>query len=226
MTDEGNIDQFESEEELQARLDATWPQPLPSANDLIFKKTTDNDRAWFDQFFPRKAVYLEAYKMAADLLFREFERKRIESQAGHALDVEHWLVFPIYFIYRHAIELSLKQMSAARAADLGIEVESAITHDLFDLWKEIEDWARDICGASLAAEADAFGHLVKEIQHVDPKGDAGRYAERTNRRPSFHGIQPLDLVNLRDTCTKMLNVLTWVWSLRDEKRQDAEVQQR
>jgi len=207
------------EESRQAELESRYPRPLPAASDKVFKQATDSDRAWLERTFPGPATYLDAYKMAADLLFREVERSRAEVEATGALDVSHWLVYPIYFTYRHAIELSLKQMREARAIDWGLTVEPFIGHELVPLWKEVEDWIRNICGTSLRTEADAFGQLVEEIQRIDPKGDAGRYNLRMNRRPSFDGIRPLDLKNLHDSCEKMLNFLTWTWSLREEKRQ-------
>jgi hypothetical protein len=220
MSDETrNSEDDAYEEARQAELESRYPRPLSAAGDMVFKQATDPDRSWFEQTFPGHATYLEAYKMAADLLFREVERNRADVEATGAIDVSHWLVYPIYFTYRHAIELSLKQMREARATDWGLTVEPFIGHGLVALWKEVEDWIRDICGTSLRTEADAFGQLVEEIQRIDPKGDAGRYDLRTNRQPSFDGIRPLDLKNLRDSCEKMLNFLTWIWSLREEKRQ-------
>jgi hypothetical protein len=207
------------EEARQAEWEARYPRPLPAAGDRIFKQATDPDRAWFERTFPGPATYLDAYKMAADLLFREVERSRADVEATGALDVSHWLVYPIYFTYRHAIELSLKQMRVARAADWGLPVEPFLGHDLVDLWKEVESWVRDICGTSFRIQADVFGQLLEEIQRIDPKGDAGRYDVRTNRQPSFDGIRPLDLKNLRDTCEKMLNFLTRIWSLREDRQQ-------
>ena len=225
MNDEERADEDSSssyEEDRELVQETLYPHPLPVAGDHVFKQATDPERTWFERTFPRNVTYLEAYKMAGDILFRAVERMLAESRETGAMDTAPWLVYPVYFMYRQAIELSLKQMRVARGADWGLPVERYLEHNLVKLWKEVEGWVRDTCGEGLRDTADAFGKLVQEIHDIDPKGDAGRYDINTKGQPTFEGFRPLDLKNLRDTCEKMLNFLTWIWSLREEKRQRAE----
>jgi hypothetical protein len=65
------------EEEREAERQARYPQPLPAVGDKVFKQASDPDRAWFEQTFPGHATYLDAHKMAADLLFREVSLRGI-----------------------------------------------------------------------------------------------------------------------------------------------------
>jgi hypothetical protein len=195
----------------------SYPQPLPAAGDQVFKKATHPYRRFYEDFYRKDLTYLAGYRAAADILFEHAEQS-IAKAPNDPLDVANWLVYPIYFLYRHAIELSLKQMRAAKTEDGQTTTPDRgkvlrNDHSLLELWMEVKDWVQQIGGERLGAETDAFEKLIEQIHQVDPKGDAGRYDLHRNQSETFKGVRPIDLPNLRGTMNAMLNFLTWIWEI-------------
>jgi hypothetical protein len=180
---------------------------LPSANDRVFIAASHPYRGFYEKFYGRN--YLQGYEEAADILFEQAQF-RLAEDPETPLDVANWLVYPIYFLYRHAIELSLKQMRDEHIA--GSVTASRNDHDLLHLWRGVKGWVEGIGGDELQAETKAFERLIEQIQRVDPRGDAGRYELHINRTETFKGLRPLDLPNLRNTMKKMVNFLALVSS--------------
>jgi hypothetical protein len=156
---------------------------LPSVNDRVFIKASHPHRRLYEQFYGRD--YLKGYEEAADMLFEQAQ-SLLAADPETPLDVANWLVYPIYFLYRHAIELLLKQI---RDEHVPASVSASRNdHDLLQLWSVVKDWVEGMGGDELRAETKAFEGLVEQIQRVDPRGDAGRYVVHMNRaevqRPS------------------------------------------
>lgn len=227
LTEEDSGDDAEWQEEMGAR----YPLPLPKPGDVVFKTSANADRAWADKTFSRKKTYIDGYTWAADILFEHTRNTAAQIETTKEeippLDVSHWLVNPIYFLYRHAIELSLKKLlnSQDRQGHLALPEEKKHllmdgSHNLEELWLPLKPWISRTVGDKLCGEIAVFEELVKEICRQDPKGDAGRYDVRRNKKmsaDSFEGIRPIDVGNMRETFQKMTNFITWVWSLMQER---------
>jgi hypothetical protein len=200
---------------------------LPSANDRVFIKASHPHRGFYEEFYGPD--YLKGYEEAADILFEQAQ-SRLAEDPETPLDVANWLVYPIYFLYRHAIELSLKQMRDEHVA--ASVSASRNDHDLLQLWRGVKDWVEGMGGDELRAETKAFERLVEQIQRADPRGDAGRYNLHINRTETFKDLRPIDLPNLRNTMKKMVNFLTlisskWIHSeAYRQKELEREMQQR
>jgi hypothetical protein len=218
--DENNLyDEDARQEQEDAIRESRFPSPLPTAGDHVFRKTNDEERVWVENTLGREPLYMDGYKWAADVLFNHVEEVRADRD-DQSLDITNWLIYPIYFLYRHAIELSLKQIRDTQPHRSGVSTDE-YHHDLRKLWVEVRDWVQSVGGKRLSDEAQAFESLIDEIHKADPKGDAGRYRAHRNRRETFESLRPIDLPNLRETLNKMLNFLTWIRSLyEDQVQQD------
>jgi hypothetical protein len=104
------VDEEARAEEQELIRESEYPHPLPEPNDRIFKPATNLDHQWVERTFPRESIFTDAYKYAGDLLCDQLETMSRDLTETGAIDITPWLVYPIYFNYRHAIELSLKQI--------------------------------------------------------------------------------------------------------------------
>ncbi len=228
LSNEDMDDDVEWQEEMAAR----YPLPLPKPGDVLFKKSTDSDRLWLDAAFSRPKTYIDGYAWAAEILFdhvlKTSEQIKTTKEEIPPLPISHWLVNPIYFLYRHSIELSLKQLLRfqEQQGQLGLSEENKYkllnsTHDLMGLWTPLRPWLSRTVGDKLRNEIAGFDQLVNEILQQDPNGDAGRYETRKAGKhqltESFSSLRPLDAENIRETFHKMNNFVTWVWSLMQER---------
>jgi hypothetical protein len=140
--------------------------------------------------------------------------------------VDHWLVYPIYFLYRHSLELCLKGFLLAQQAEgtLLPEHEPLVhgSHNLSKLWESAKPWVQRSLAGYLGQPFDAFGTMDDEISLHDPNAEAGRYSlSKRGRKPvqfveSFSGLRPIDLDVMCTSCVKMLNFITWFWSHRED----------
>jgi hypothetical protein len=167
------------------------PLPWPKDGDQLFVESfvSASEAALGAEGYRRHGLMALGYKEAGDATVER-------ALSPHA--IKDALVFPIVFLYRQYIELSLKQSIAAFGSD-----ESAKqvwkTHNLIDLWnyyKEIlvtfDIWSHK--------EADRSVELcIQEFSNVDPKSDAFRYPFDTKGQPLALSIGRLDLRVLRDT---------------------------
>lgn len=221
---------FMDEEAREEEWAARYPTPLPVKGDKIFVKDADADREFFQKHWPQQP-YTDGYRWAADILIRyiRHERDRIKSMLSAQtdnsevvpFDPTHWLVMPIYFSFRHSLELSLKALLRAQESDGQLPQNKKklikTEHDLLELWKTIQPWAlKKLRG--LESETEAFQDLLKQIHEEDKRSDAGRYAERGDEKPSFGPLNPLSLESVESAFVKMLNYVQRIrTALEDEE---------
>lgn len=120
--------------------------------------------------------------------------------------------YPVVFLYRHALELSLKhiiyggvQLAAFRCID-AVNEQLKNNHDLVDLART----ASKVLALLFPNDA-VLGHLSATVAticndwaQIDPRSDAYRYPIDTKGRPSTKRHQ---VVNLRSLATRMATLL-------------------
>jgi hypothetical protein len=207
-----------------------YPHPLPQKGDRVFVKSVDPDRLDIEREFSGPSTYLDAYMWGGDFLFASLRPRVVQPDDPggiEPMDLDHWMVYPIYFLYRHSLELQLKGILGVQQAEGGLlpEHEPLVHggHDLSKLWKAAKPWVERSLPGSLREAFDSFGEMVDEISKHDPKAEAGRYPRSKLGRKqvqlvdSFSGMRPIDLEVMRTSCVKMLNFITWIWSLKDDE---------
>ena len=146
------------------RFDFPWPQ---KGDQLVSTTGGHGLNAWFSGRTDLVA-HVEGYKRAADLIWQQIE---LEPRAA-AID---FLVFPMVFLYRHYVELCLKDVIAA-----GIYLESGsgsypATHNLSELWKLARGHLERIGPGCSDETLDSITALIGQFDQLDPGSFTFRY---------------------------------------------------
>jgi hypothetical protein len=115
-------------------------------------------------------VYAEGYRMGA---------LRLVQQLGQDQD---FLIYPVVFLYRHYLELRLKEIIALGERLAGTNRPVRPTHDLRKLWGRAETHLRreyKDCPdhADFLADLAAARRLIEQFAELDPGATTFRYAE-------------------------------------------------
>ena len=181
------------------------PLPLPGAGDRMFGSGADEPRSrsvvwhgWTDGWY----AYAAGYKLAAD------------AAVAHACSEEYGqdiLIYPVGFLYRHYLELTIKSLVRAlrwlldepERADIG-------SHDIARHWAICSDLLRRVVAGDAHEELDHVGRLIGEFCGHDPKGQAFRYPEDTKGNVTLKGLKWVSLGNMRDVMDKIAGLLEGV----------------
>ncbi|MFN7573007.1 MAG: hypothetical protein ACK5TK_16380 [Betaproteobacteria bacterium] len=149
------------------------------------------------------AIYARGYREAAARLTQQL------CLATHFADYE---AYPVVFLYRHALELTLKSVILAASELAGLTFDRAVVsglrahHDLDRLGLEVVNivakWFPED-GQTLAYAAQ-IRTVCSELQALDPASDAYRYPAKPKGEAS---TKPNQDVNLRDLATGVEPVL-------------------
>ena len=142
--------------------------------------------------------YVEGYRKAADRLVEIVAKTQCE---------QDYLVYPIVFLYRHHIELRIKQL-----LELLYEVGERKTpptrgHDLRQLWSECRPALKSFVGGGEKEGFRAVDRLVADFSSVDPMSDAFRYPRHRDGTKSVSKVRHMNLAVLRE---KMDIILEWL----------------
>lgn len=148
-------------------------------------------RTWFD--------FVQAYEFAGQNL--------VELMAGHSSQrFRVSLCPPIIFMYRHALELMLKQVEMALDYASGREIQIRGSHTLKDTWSAVRDRVAPGLGDP-SQELPLLDEAVEAIQRLDPTSFTFRYpVDRSGALTS--NMQPLDPEALARVVTHIIDVLT------------------
>jgi hypothetical protein len=160
--------------------------------------------------------YKEGYRRAALGLVRQVVEDRLSPDLA---------IFPLAFLWRHHVELALKDIIVDGRALAEESFRSPAHHRLLDLWKEARPYVED-CGDPHAPELANVEVNIREFEKIDPRADGFRYPRARD------GIQPSlsdapDAVNLERLNEAMLAVSNFldavqtVQSVRLDSRSEA-----
>ena len=123
-----------------------------------------------------------AYKYAADELVKE----ALSCHEPHLLD------YPIFFTYRHVLELYLKLIldDPAQAKQIGHDLSTLINAVEKKFHSRANEWVRA---------------RLREFSEVDPSSDLFRYADRPPQHPKLVEIW-IDFVQLKATMTRLCEI--------------------
>ena len=148
-------------------------------------------------------VYSRGYKFAADSLTKELLEK------AHFPDYE---AYPVVFLYRHALELSLKHVVSAAAllAKYTFRSDVACTFERNHEIKPLAISVVRICkklfpkDTTLQEKCALIRETCGELSDLDPESFSYRYPIKKNNLPSTKHHQ---IVNLRSFSERMSAVL-------------------
>jgi hypothetical protein len=160
--------------------------------------------------------YINAYREAIEVLY--------ESAIERRIIVEH-AVIPLAFLWRHRIELLLKDIIRAarlilctpdkeklsnKASESPTKKKKKNWHDLDDLWAEAKPHIMDL-GPAGAPEIINAEETITAFQRIDPGADGFRYPLNTSGGKNL-GTAPerINLVRLQDAMEALANFLSAV----------------
>ncbi len=124
--------------------------------------------------------FVRGYKEAADIIVQNLSETN-----GRSID---GLIYPICYLYRHHIEIFLKDI--IQICDRLYDIEEAEeflakrSHSLSGLWKKLKEYLK-ISGEyeeEIPEELTQFDEVIEELSIFDPSGTAFRYHKATNGR--------------------------------------------
>jgi hypothetical protein len=177
--------------------------PLPQKGSRMFVEPRDwTDNAWLGRtrIVNAWSLYAEGFKRAADQLVED-----LLDGSAHSPDL---LIYPILFLYRHYLELRLKELIIASARLLGETPNVPGHHTLTDLWAEVRPRLERIWpGPSARRHHDAIREHLREFCNLDPKSQAFRYPVDTNGVPSVTTDANISLRHLKETIAGISTIL-------------------
>ena len=146
--------------------------------------------------------YVEGYKIAAEKLIDEVLSTQNERDT---------LIYPIVFLYRHYIEIQLKEIIQTGSVLLDEKRKLAKGHELFPLWliaKIIINkiWVSDIDNKSIN-EAE---EIIKSVCIIDTKSDSFRFPFDNKGQQTLKGISVINVRELKENITPLVQFLDGV----------------
>jgi len=138
------------------------------------------------------------YKRAADIL---------AEHVSAAVSGGDLIIYPIVFLYRHHLELTLKDIIRRGNELLDAPVSQRGNHSLGELWKDCRSML-ERAGMPVdipeVPEAVPFETCIEEFERLDPQGVSFRYPEEKSGTPILlPGLDSIDLSNLRKVVERM-----------------------
>lgn len=181
-----------------------WPTPRwPQATDRLF--VDENDLRPDDVVYAAIVnsplgdslfCYAEGYKRAAEEL--------VKFIGDHDQD-QDFLVYPIIFLYRHHIELMLKELTVLASKLLGDRTKLPNGHNLKKLWELCEPLLRRIHEDD--GTYGAVTNLINQLTEVDPTSESFRYHVNKEGRPCLPGIRRVNLRHFAEVMEGLTNFL-------------------
>lgn len=207
-------------------LNLNWPKK----GDRVFKPSPvpSADLVRVEAFvMPSDDMYITGFQRAADMIV---EAAKTDD------DNPDELVFPVTYLYRHYLELMLKDMIRLGIRLGAIEVRAKSNsepcpncghrkvkkdwqseHNLYKLWYLVKRLLREVWPEGPTDDLNATEQMILEFHKLDPSGQAFRYAkDNKDNQHLQEAPDKVDLINLKvkmDAVSTFLNsASSWMYS--------------
>lgn len=148
--------------------------------------------------FDATLSYADGYKEAGDLLVAE-------AQESHMLLDS--LVYPIVFLYRHWLELSLKRLIGLASILREQPVCVPSTHKLDRLWVSLKSELRSIDTGTSETDLVVIGACVEQFSSVDPSSTGFRYSHTPDWKSNLGSLLHVNLRLLKENVAQARQIL-------------------
>lgn len=142
--------------------------------------------------------YSTGYRRAADII-TEYVIQQLRDQDT--------LIYPIVFLYRHHIELKLKEIICFGSKLTIGKAEIAGGHNLKELWGSARPILESICSKEFVDDINNFEVGLFQLISQDGKSTSFRYPIDKKRSPSLPNVRHINIGNFRDVMTRLCNFL-------------------
>lgn len=144
-------------------------------------------------------AYATGYKDAGDIVADHAIRHR------YGLDT---LIYPILFLYRHYLEIRIKEIIQQGNRLLRGKAPAPHGHRLINLWEACSRiitkvWPEEESGESVRS----INRCIRELSRVDPTSEAFRYSRLRKGRKSLAGITHINVRHVRDVMAEVSRLL-------------------
>ena len=162
---------------------------LPKKGDRLLREAQDRERGvtFPNDEISRHVFIWDGYMKAGELLVQAGEEQNYE---------RHFLVYPILFNYRHAIELAIKWVITQYGSYSTVPVDDIEHHNLWKLWQICKQIIIEV-GSESEAISIVEG-VIKEFHDLDKSAQAFRYPSNKEGVPFVLPYRMIDLQNIRD----------------------------
>ncbi len=172
--------------------------PWPHAGDKLFADGGDWFNACVGWSHNQSFGYIEGYKRAADLL--------VQHVADEQRD-QDFLIYPIVFLYRQAVEVSLKHLIWVGCQLQDKRPELPKHHRLVPLWRQCRLIIEEVWPDGPRQDLDAVGAVLDQFEARDPVSTAFRYPVTKEGRASHSVSERIDIRNFAEVANRMLSLL-------------------
>lgn len=172
---------------------SAWPR----VGDVIFRSDGDGCVAWVPGR-PVWALYSEGYKRAGDIVVERLQ------ETGRSAD---FLIYPVVFLYRHHLELLLKEVIISGRQRLGEPEGCPIVHRFEELWPICRTVLESLWPGSPRADLDAIEVCFRQFSDVDSNSMNFRYPLTRDGKPSLPTSGTINVENLQRVVNNMSTLL-------------------
>lgn len=177
----------------------TWP----STGDMAFKKPSfPLQKAQIGAFvLSWPAGHALGFKQAADMI--------VEAAQSDAQNPD-LLFCPVAYLYRHYLELTLKELveMGLSNGDISVSDNRLHEHDLRKLWIKARELIDLVWPSVVRADTDAVERVILEFHQIDKNGDGFRYAtDKSGGRNLKSAPYCVCMANMKETMEKISRYL-------------------
>lgn len=151
-------------------------------------------RVGYDEFYR----YADGYKRAADILAGHVDENNCD---------QDFVAFPILFLYRHYIELKLKETIQKGRQLLNEKGTYPTHHEIDKLWHLCKSIALKVWPDGDVNELALAEECILIFSHYDQASFAFRYPETKDGKLSLQGLEYANLRHVKDTMNQIAVLL-------------------
>lgn len=183
----------------------TWEDEMVDTSKIMESIFTKHELWPYNAFVESDwDLYATGYKRAADYLVEQ-------AASTHQQD---FIIYPAMFLYRHYLELRLKEVLLALQAYFGLPRQIPPHHDLHRIWREVRPLMESAWGGDeTIINNDAIEVRINEFDQIDKGSFSFRYPVTKDDIPSLKDLPGIDgqpMINLyqvRDVIGAMAQLL-------------------
>lgn len=146
-------------------------------------------------------VYAEGYKTAGDWLVQSvIDRRGFE---------QNFLVYPIAALYRHALELALKELINTNSQLTGGLEDADFKHPLASLWDKAQPAMEKVFHSEKDKWLFSLARLrLEEFDQIDVHSQGFRYPIYKKGTPTLKNIDAVNLIHLKDAVACVYGIIS------------------
>jgi len=167
--------------------------PWPNETSHVFLRGEPSRRvAWIPNDAAQWHRYACGYKEAAERVYESWVALSDDS-----------LVFPIVFLFRHYVELRLKELMQSAENFLDLPSAWQSNHNIAELWENLSLLLPKIFPDEPQVDLENTGRLLRELAEGDPYSFHFRYPENKKGQQYLEDIERLDVVSFTDAMRRL-----------------------